>query len=69
MLGVVPGGATRATAGSSSPRTTPTADVNAVTGWALERGIELAGLVVTRPTLEDVFLELAGAEQPAEVAP
>ena len=42
---------------------TPTADVNAVTGWALERGIELTGLVVARPTLEDVFLELAGSER------
>jgi ABC-2 type transport system ATP-binding protein len=42
---------------------TPTADVNALTGWALERGVELDGLRVSRPTLEDVFLSLAGAAE------
>ena len=29
-----------------------------LTGWARERGIDLPGLTVTRPTLEDVYLEL-----------
>jgi ABC-2 type transport system ATP-binding protein len=43
---------------------TPTADVNALTGWALERGVELDGLRVSRPSLEDVFLSLAGAAEP-----
>jgi ABC-2 type transport system ATP-binding protein len=37
---------------------TPTAAVAAVTGWAVTRGLELAELSVTRPTLEDVFLDL-----------
>jgi ABC-2 type transport system ATP-binding protein len=37
----------------------PTAAVHAVTGWAMARGVELTGLVVTRPSLEDVFLQLA----------
>ncbi|HWM22437.1 MAG TPA: ABC transporter ATP-binding protein [Ilumatobacteraceae bacterium] len=37
---------------------TPTAAVAALTGWAVARGIELSGLSVTRPTLEDVFLGL-----------
>ncbi len=37
----------------------PTAAVHAVTGWAVARGVELTGLVVTRPSLEDVFLQLA----------
>jgi len=41
---------------------TPTAAVHDVTGWAVGRGIELTGLVVTRPSLEDVFLQLAGQE-------
>jgi ABC-2 type transport system ATP-binding protein len=41
--------------------TTPTSAVHAVTGWALARGIEMTGLVVTRPSLEDVFLQLASA--------
>jgi ABC-2 type transport system ATP-binding protein len=35
-----------------------TADLYALAGWALERGIELAELEVTRPTLEDVYLSL-----------
>jgi ABC-2 type transport system ATP-binding protein len=38
--------------------TTPTRTVHEVTGWALERGIELADLTVARPTLEDVYLRL-----------
>ena len=42
---------------------TPTATLHALTGWALERGHDLAGLTVSRPTLEDMFLEVtAGAE-------
>jgi len=39
---------------------TPTSAVHAVTGWAMAKGVELTGLVVTRPSLEDVFLQLAG---------
>jgi ABC-2 type transport system ATP-binding protein len=31
-----------------------------LTSWALERGIELRGLEVRRPSLEDVYLELTG---------
>ncbi len=38
--------------------TTPTAMLNTLTAWAVERGIELAGLSVERPSLEDVYLEL-----------
>ena len=38
--------------------TSPTSAVHAVTGWALSRHVELAGLSVTRPSLEDVFLSL-----------
>jgi ABC-2 type transport system ATP-binding protein len=41
----------------------PTADLAALCGWALERGIELEGLTVERPTLEDVFLAIAGAHE------
>jgi ABC-2 type transport system ATP-binding protein len=36
----------------------PTAAVAALTGWAVAREIELAELSVSRPTLEDVFLDL-----------
>jgi ABC-2 type transport system ATP-binding protein len=69
MLAVVPGGAFVVDGHVEFTTSTPTADVNAVTGWALRRGIELTGLTVTRPTLEDVFLSLAGAEQGVEAAP
>ncbi len=33
-------------------------DLAVLTGWARERGIDLPGLTVTRPSLEDVYLEL-----------
>jgi ABC-2 type transport system ATP-binding protein len=36
----------------------PTRDLHTLTGWAIERGHELAGLTVRRPSLEDVYLEL-----------
>ncbi len=38
----------------------PTAAIHRISGWALERHIELVDLVVSRPTLEDVYLELTG---------
>ena len=39
-----------------------------LTGWALEAGVELSNLSVSRPSLEDTYLELTGeaAEQGAE---
>jgi ABC-2 type transport system ATP-binding protein len=67
VLGVVPTGAKLDDSWVEFPTETVTADVNAVTGWALRRGIELSGFTVTRPTLEDVFLSLAGVEDSAEV--
>lgn len=36
-----------------------------LTGWALERRVELGGLTVNRLTLEEVYLRLTG--QPVEV--
>ena len=36
----------------------PVRTLHALTGWALERGIELEGLEVHRPSLEDAYLEL-----------
>jgi ABC-2 type transport system ATP-binding protein len=36
----------------------PTADVNRLTGWALSNDIELVDLMVTRPSLEDIYLAL-----------
>ena len=40
--------------------TAPTADLAALCTWAEGRGLELEGLTVERPTLEDVFLAIAG---------
>jgi ABC-2 type transport system ATP-binding protein len=38
--------------------TTPVKTLHELTGQALERGLDLEGLEVTRPSLEDVYLEL-----------
>jgi ABC-2 type transport system ATP-binding protein len=46
----------------------PVRVANAITGWALERGIELEHFSVTQPTLEDIYLELTGAPA-ASVSP
>jgi len=40
----------------------PTQILHRLTGWAVERGIELTGLTVSRPSLEDVYLELTAGE-------
>jgi ABC-2 type transport system ATP-binding protein len=37
---------------------TVAADLHQLAGWVLERGLELDDLQVTRPTLEDVYLQL-----------
>jgi len=38
----------------------PTADVQALAGWAMDQGVELPDLSLSRPTLEDVYLRLTG---------
>jgi ABC-type multidrug transport system ATPase subunit len=40
------------------------ADTHALTGWARDRGIDLPGLTLTPPTLEDAYLSLTG--EPAD---
>jgi ABC-2 type transport system ATP-binding protein len=40
----------------------PTRVLHDLTGWALERRTALEGLDVSRPSLEDVYLELTGGE-------
>jgi ABC-2 type transport system ATP-binding protein len=44
----------------------PTTLLHDLTGWALERGIELQELAVSQPTLEDVYLALTGARDADE---
>ncbi|HEX5493718.1 MAG TPA: ABC transporter ATP-binding protein [Mycobacteriales bacterium] len=41
----------------------PTGVLHELTGWAVARGVELSGLTVTRPSLEDIYLRLTGEEQ------
>ena len=41
---------------------TPVRTLNQLTGWALERGIDLENLEVSRPTLEDIYLELTSED-------
>ena len=36
----------------------PVRDLAELCGWAVDRGVDLTGLEVVRPTLEDVYLEL-----------
>jgi ABC-2 type transport system ATP-binding protein len=43
----------------------PTRVLAELCGWAAGRGIELERLEVTRPTLEDVYLELVRSDEPA----
>jgi len=38
----------------------PTHDLYRITGWAIDHGIDLTGLSVSQPSLEDVYLELTG---------
>ena len=41
---------------------TPTRSLHQITGWAVEQGIELQELSVSRPSLEDLFIELANPQ-------
>jgi ABC-2 type transport system ATP-binding protein len=42
----------------------PTGPLARLTAWAVGRGLELDGLEVVRPSLEDVYLELVGEPHP-----
>jgi ABC-2 type transport system ATP-binding protein len=44
------------------PTDDPTRVLHELTSWAIERGIRLENLDVSRPSLEDVYLEITGAE-------
>lgn len=46
--------------------TDPTALLYRLTGWATGRGVELAGLEVTRPSLEDIYLDIVGGTESRE---
>ena len=44
----------------------PTTTLHELTGWALDRGVRFETLETHRPSLEDVYLELTGAEAGSE---
>jgi ABC-2 type transport system ATP-binding protein len=44
----------------------PTGTLHRLTGWAIERGVQLDSLEVTRPSLEDVYLQITGGETGSE---
>jgi ABC-2 type transport system ATP-binding protein len=44
----------------------PTKPLHDLTGWAMEHGVGLETLEVSRPSLEDVYLELTGGEEGGE---
>ena len=44
----------------------PTATLHTITSWAVEHGVSFDALEVTRPTLEDVYIELTGGEEGTE---
>jgi len=48
---------------------TPTSVLATLTGWATEQGLELVGLTVARPSLEDVYLALTENDEPEGVTP
>jgi ABC-2 type transport system ATP-binding protein len=58
----------RAGAGSTweIDTSTPTRALHELTGWAVGGGFELIGLDVSRPSLEDVYLELTGEAEEGE---
>jgi ABC-2 type transport system ATP-binding protein len=64
------GGADTASAGDSVELIAedPTRALHQLTGWAIENGVDLTGLEVRRPSLEEVYLELTGGPT-TEVAP
>jgi ABC-2 type transport system ATP-binding protein len=44
----------------------PTRTLHELTGWAIEKNLHLAALEVTRPSLEDVYLQITGGEAGGE---
>jgi ABC-2 type transport system ATP-binding protein len=50
----------------------PTRFLHDLTGWAIQNGVTLEGLDVSRPTLEDIYLKLTAEDeetpQPAEMS-
>ena len=63
LFGDLTGTATAANNRIEIRTTNPTADLHRLTDWALKHDQELGHLEVTRPTLEDVYLDLIGGDE------
>mgnify|MGYP003691655413 FL=1 len=63
LFGDLTGTATAANNRIEIRTTNPTGDLHRLTDWALKRDQELGHLEVTRPTLEDVYLDLIGGDE------
>ena len=48
------------------PDTDPASPLHELTGWALEHGLQFETLEVSRPSLEDVYLEITRGQGDAE---
>lgn len=55
---ISPGESGHVTTRTDDPRRT----LHSLTGWALDRGVELENLKVSRPSLEEVYLDLVGED-------
>jgi ABC-2 type transport system ATP-binding protein len=42
------------------------ASLHSLTGWAIEKGLELEGLEIVRPSLEDTYLKLTASDEQAD---
>jgi ABC-2 type transport system ATP-binding protein len=63
VRGAVAGEWTQANGRLSLRSTDPTRSLHELTAWALAHDVRLAGLEVSRPSLEDVYLGLIGEER------
>ena len=65
-------GVTREDGGFRYQAADPTRFLHDLTGWAIQNGVTLEGLDVSRPTLEDIYLKLTAGDaetpEPAEVS-
>jgi ABC-2 type transport system ATP-binding protein len=62
----IAGGVVRTVNGYELRSSDPTRALHELTGWAIDQGVELEGLEVMRPTLEDIYLELTDGVVEAE---
>ena len=72
LPGTMTSGVTQEAGGFRFEAEDPTRFLHDLTGWAIQNGVTLEGLDVSRPTLEDIYLKLTAEDEetpePAEVS-